>query len=147
MIEQVQIVQASEKDWEKILSLLISCDLPVSDLNQKSASQFLIATDRSELVGCVGYERCGDYALLRSLAVRQDYRRRGIAQKLTSEMECLCKSNGLNHVFILTTTAYDFATNQGFRVVERAHVPDEIRQTRQFSELCPCSAICMTKEI
>lgn len=145
MGDAILITQPTLGDFDKILSLLVCCNLPVSDLTQKDISRFLIATDRNDLVGTIAYESYGEYVLLRSLAVSQSYRHRGIARMLTSEMDALCKTIGFKKAFILTTTAYEFAKAQGFDVVDRADVPSEIRGSKQFSQLCPCSAICMVK--
>ena len=136
---------ATDADWPGIVALLSANQLPVSDLDAKRVDEFLLVKDERGLAGCIGSERWGAYALLRSLAVREDCRGRGMGKQLTSVRESRCKSAGVVAVYILTETAAKFAEKQGYRVVERRAVPEEIRSTKQFNGLCPCCAICMAK--
>lgn len=138
---------ATDADWPGIVALLSANQLPVSDLDAKRVDEFLVVKDERGLAGCIGSERRGAYALLRSLALREDCRGRGMGKLLTSEIESRCKSAGVVAAYILTETAAKFAERQGYGVVERLAVPAEIRSTKQFSGLCPCCAICMAKTL
>ncbi|HPT16362.1 MAG TPA: arsenic resistance N-acetyltransferase ArsN2 [Kiritimatiellia bacterium] len=142
-----RILPAAAADWPEIAALLAANHLPTADVDASRAGDFLVARDARGLAGCIGGERRGAYALLRSLAVREDCRGRGIGKRLTSEMELRCKSAGVQAAYILTETAAKFAEGQGYLVVERLAVPGEIRSTKQFSGLCPCCATCMAKTL
>ena len=46
---------------------------------------------------------------------------------------------------LLTETAEKFFRAIGYEVIDRRHVPEEIKQSAEFRSLCPASAVCMTK--
>jgi len=138
---------ATAADWPEIAALLAENRLPVADVDASRAGEFLVARDARGVAGCIGAERRGDCVLLRSLAVREDVRGRGIGKRLTAEMESRCQAAGATAAYILTETAVKFAERQGYGVVERLAVPAEIRSTKQFSGLCPCCAICLGKRL
>jgi len=48
---------------------------------------------------------------------------------------------------LLTTTAEKFFGTLGFTVVDRSKLPETIRKTNEFLNLCPTSAVCMTRRI
>ena len=141
------IAVATAADWPEIVALLAAHRLPTSDLDASRAGEFLVARDAQGVAGCIGAERRGSCVLLRSLAVREDCRGRGIGQRLTAEMEARCQAAGATAAYVLTETTAKFAERQGYGVVERLAVPAEIRSTKQFSGLCPCCAICLGKRL
>ena len=143
--DSLEIAKAA--DWPEIAALLAANRLPTADIDAGRAGEFLIVRDESGLVSCIGAERRGDGVLLRSLAVREDSRRRGIGTWLTAEMEARCRAAGAKAAYILTETAAKFAESQGYGIVDRLAVPVEIRNTKQFSGLCPCCAMCMGKKL
>jgi amino-acid N-acetyltransferase len=50
-------------------------------------------------------------------------------------------------MYLITHTAKDFFDRQGYCSIDRTTAPDAIKQTDQFSGLCPTSAVVMTKRI
>jgi amino-acid N-acetyltransferase len=46
---------------------------------------------------------------------------------------------------LLTETAEKFFRAIGYEVIDRRHVPEEIKQSAEFRSLCPASAVCMSK--
>ena len=138
---------ATAVDWPEIAALLAANRLPTADVDASCAEEFLVVRDARGMAGCIGGERRGRCVLLRSLAVREDCRGRGIGKRLTAEMEARCKFAGIAAAYILTETAVRFAESLGYGVLDRLAVPEEIRSTKQFGGLCPCCAICMSKEL
>ncbi len=134
-------------DWPNIIGLLQAFNLPTADLESGTVSQFLVAEEDEKLIGCIACERRGEDALFRSLAVRVASQNQGTGGMLMSKMADLCKRLGVKRAFILTISAAQFAQKHGFRVIERSSVPMEIKQTEEFRTLCPCTAICMAKEL
>jgi amino-acid N-acetyltransferase len=53
----------------------------------------------------------------------------------------------LQEVYLITTTADHYFDRYGFAPVNREHVPEAIQQTRQFSGLCPSSAVVMKRNL
>jgi len=131
---------------EGIIALLSSEKLPTSDL-PVSLENFLATIENDELVGVIGLERYGDYGLLRSLAVRSDYRNQNVAGKLVDEIEKLAESESLKAIFLLTETAPDYFSRKGYKIIARSEMPAEVQQSSEFSHVCPQSAIAMKKDL
>ncbi len=53
----------------------------------------------------------------------------------------------MNCLYLLTTTAKDFFNKEGYIVVNRDEVPEPIKNSSEFSSVCPSTAIVMKKEI
>jgi amino-acid N-acetyltransferase len=134
--------RASPSDRPHIATLLGSCSLPVEDL-PSDLPDFFTATHGSELVGTIGLEIFGPAALMRSLAVVPGWRGRGLARRLWDQARAHALSSGVQEVFLLTTTAEPIFFRWGFRRTSRELAPPEIRNTSEFTTLCPASAAFM----
>jgi amino-acid N-acetyltransferase len=129
-----------------ITAILSAEKLPVDDLPE-TLDNFFVATEEGQLTGVAGIEIYGDYGLLRSLTVRPDYRRMGIAGKLIESIENLAALKGLKELYLLTETAPAYFAAKGFQKITRDKVPDEIKKSSEFSHVCPLSATVMKKSI
>jgi amino-acid N-acetyltransferase len=58
----------------------------------------------------------------------------------------LSSEKKLQEIYLITTTAAPFFEKQGFLQVDRARVPEAIRQTAQFTGGCPATATVMFRE-
>jgi N-acetylglutamate synthase-like GNAT family acetyltransferase len=77
----LNISKAGPEMTEKVAKLVESANLDTTYLPQ--ANPLLIVTnEQNEAVGCVGLERRGDIVHLQSLAVRVEYRKKGIGSVL-----------------------------------------------------------------
>ena len=139
-------IKAASNHRESIIAILESEGLPAGDLPQ-TLDTFLIATGDNDLNGVIGLEVYGDYGLLRSLAVKLAFRNRNIAGKLVAQIETLATSKGLKSIFLLTETAPDYFARKGYEKITRSEVPEEVRQSTEFSHVCPQSAIVMKKDL
>jgi len=142
----VSYAPAGDQDVESIVSLLKTNNLPVSDLGV-GHRMFLVAHSAGKVVGCVAVELYGDSGLLRSLAVDNGFRGKGIGQKLVAEAENWSVDNGLKSLYLLTTTAAGFFPKIGWNITERSLVPDSISLSTEFASVCPSTAVCMHKII
>jgi SAM-dependent methyltransferase len=52
-------------------------------------------------------------------------------------------SEGLQDLYLLTTTAADYFRRFGFEVIERAEVPAAVQQSCEFASICPSTATVM----
>ena len=129
---------AKPKDLAAVASLLELCKLPANDLE---AHDFIIAVDKNRVVGCVGIELEGP--LLRSLAVDPESRGKGIANGLCSRLLQHAERQGIQEIYLLTDSADRFFEKIGFQKVARDDAPEWIRKHKQFTTLCPSSAIVM----
>ncbi len=137
---------ATTLDRVAVRHLLLDSRLPVDDL-ETAAIEFIVATDVSGLSGVVGLERFGDGGLLRSLAVRDDQRGRGIGEHLVKAVEARASSLGLRHLVLLTETAAPFFSKRGYVVFARDKVPSAVQRSAEFHSICPASATCMLKSL
>jgi len=142
----VNYTMANEENVEAIVTLLKTNNLPVSDLNT-SHRIFLVALSDEKTVGCVAIENYEDAGILRSLAVNNDYRGKGIGQKLVAEAESWSRENGLKNLYLLTTTAAGFFPKMGWENTERITVPESVGKSSEFASICPLIAVCMHKTI
>ena len=131
---------------DDVIALLSSEKLPTDDL-PATLKNFLVVTENEELIGVVGLETYGRYGLLRSLAVRPDYRNQSIASKLVEQIEKLALTEELKSIFLLTETAPDYFTRKGYHIIIRTEIPAEVQQSSEFSHVCPQSAIPMKKDL
>ncbi len=136
------IVRLRSRDLARLESLLRSNHLPTEDCVEQ-AQNFYGIFDEDDLVATAGLEPTAKYALLRSVVVQERYRDRGLARVLSEFLINQADSEGKKAVYLLTETAETYFENLGFSKVDRAQVPFEITQTRQFTSLCPDTASCM----
>ena len=135
-----------EGDLDYVEALLTRDDLPVQDLATAPA-EFYYATADGERVGIGGLEGYGDIGLLRSVVVEAPKRGRGYGTLLCEALETAARDNDIETLYLLTTTASEFFAAEGYSTVERAIVPDTIRCTTEFEDLCPSTATCMRKSL
>ena len=107
----------------------------------------MVALIGEKLIGVVAVELYGEYGLLRSLAVNDEFRGLSIGKKLVAEAENWSINNGLKQLFLLTTTAADFFPKLGWEITERSAVPESVAASTEFASVCPSSAVCMFKNI
>lgn len=96
-----------------------------------------------ERVGVGGLERYGSDALLRSVVVEAPVRGRGYGTALCDALEDRARADGVEVLYLLTTTAADFFADRGYDEIPRERAPSPIRETTQFAERCPASATCL----
>ncbi|CAG5074485.1 Amino-acid acetyltransferase [Dyadobacter sp. CECT 9623] len=143
---KLQIDKAGPADKELVTSLLKEADLLTDDL-PAGLPNFLVARDEGTLVGVAGMELYSGVALLRSIAVSPDHQGKGIARKLVEQLLAGADTQGVEAVYLITTTADHYFDSYGFVVVKREQVPEAIQQTKQFSSLCPSSAVVMKRDL
>lgn len=142
----VTIESAYPADLAAILSLLAENGLPQAGL-QDHLETALVARAAQGVVGSAALELYGSAALLRSVAVAEPCRGRGLGQQLTQAALTLARQRRVTAVYLLTETAGDFFPRLGFKPVERNRVPDEVRGSLEFTTLCPDSALAMGRAI
>jgi amino-acid N-acetyltransferase len=142
----MKIYFAKPEDFPEIRELLKSAKLPVDDV-ENGIGHFLLARNDEQLIGCVGLQICGEDALLRSLAVSDKERNRGLGRALVQEILDYASRLKLRNIYLLTVTREDFFKKIGFDIADRTAAPDAIRATSQFSSLCPSTSVFMYKEL
>ena len=142
-ISRLEYLEAEMDDVEAIIGLLKNNQLPTSDLGSGKRLFFVARSDK-KVIGCVALEFYGTSGLLRSLAVSPSFRKNGVARKLLEKVLTESRNRGISQLFLLTTTAEKFFSNNNWSIIERSTVPQEVAQSTEFSSVCPSSAICMS---
>ncbi|WP_249684762.1 arsenic resistance N-acetyltransferase ArsN2 [Flavobacterium sp. CYK-55] len=140
------IQKAKTSQVKNIKCLLAEHNLPIEDVDAGKIKLFVV-THKQRIIGVVGVEEYQNIALLRSLAVDSKFRNHDLGKKLVNSIILYCKSNQIEALFLLTTTAERFFEKLGFEIIERAYVPQKIMQTKEFETLCPNTAIAMFKKL
>jgi len=130
-----------------VKQLLEEARLPTSDLTEAHLEHFLGCGENGALEGVVGLELYPPLALLRSLAVTPIFRSRGLGATLLAEAERYARSREVKEIYLLTTTAERFFARAGYERIPREAAPQAIRETQEFSSLCPASSAVMRKRL
>jgi amino-acid N-acetyltransferase len=131
----------------EVLRLLGEAGLPFSDLTPSHLEHFFGCGSEQAPSGVVGLEIHGAEALLRSLVVADSVRGQGYGTLLVAEAERHARECGVEHVYLLTTTAARFFESLGYVAVTRDEAPASIRATSEFSGICPASSVFMMKDL
>jgi amino-acid N-acetyltransferase len=134
---------ATDADLPGVERLLTESNLPLTGVRQ-ALKDFVVAEADGDLVGVAGLELCCDDALLRSVAVHPDWRSKGVGRALVTRAISDAEARGIRALYLLTTTAERYFPSFGFKKIERAEVPDAVRETDEFTTACPASAAVMT---
>ena len=137
---------ADETTIAYVESLLEANGLPAADVREKP-TWFYSGYNDGDRVGMCGLERYGSDDLLRSLVVEESARENGVGTALCAELEEIVRTNGIETVYLLTTTAAEFFDARGYTAVDRSEPPALTQQTSEFADLCPETAVCMRKSV
>jgi amino-acid N-acetyltransferase len=143
--KQIIITKASDSQRALVIALLQSEKLPVVDLPE-SLSNFFVASNNGQVVGAIGLEQYGNYALLRSMVVSNVFRNKNIASRLVEHLESYGRLLGVSAMYLLTETAPGYFEKKGYQKINREEVPAALQVSSEFSHVCPVSAIVMKKE-
>ena len=138
----LDVTLATADDLPAILELLDQAELPRDGL----AEHFdlaLVARDGDRLVGSAAIERYGDAGLLRSVAVDASYRNQGLGAQLVGAALDQARAQGMQTLYLLTTTAPDYFPRFGFHPIARDEVALAVHQSVEFTSACPASAVVM----
>ena len=120
-------------------------NLPTEDINP--GTQLFVIEENDSVIGTIAVEYNFDVALLRSLSVCEQKRNSGIGQMLVAFIENYVQKQGVQSIYLLTTTAEAFFSKKGYESVDRNVVPDFIKNTKEFSIICSASSTLMKKEL
>ena len=148
MYENFKPERAKISDYDSIVDLLRTTDLPPNGI-EPHLENFLVIRQPNEvagpefLIGSVGLEIYGESALLRSLAVHPDFQGTGLGTRLVNSIIELAKEKGITRLFLLTDTAEKYFVKKGFVVVTRDRVPEDMKQSIEFTTICTSSPSMM----
>ncbi len=146
MQETSTIQPANPQQRESIVHLLQSLQLPIADLPD-SLESFVVAEEDGAIIGVAGLELYGQFGLLRSVAVNPEHRNKQLGKKLVAAIEQKAASLKLSQIILLTETAKPYFEKLGYTLLQRNDVPEPVKQSSEFSHVCPVSAAVMRKQI
>jgi amino-acid N-acetyltransferase len=117
--------------------------LPFKDISLNGNIFLLYYDDEDNVIGSAGLEIYGEAGLIRSIAVSSKDRGKKLGTKIVDEMLLLARTKNLRSVFLLTETANEFFLKVGFQDFSRHDVPEAVKNSSEFSLVCPASAKCM----
>jgi amino-acid N-acetyltransferase len=133
---------AGREDFDSVVELLEASGLPTAGL-PPGLSDFYVAEHGRRLVGAIGLEPYGRAGLLRSAVVDPAFRGSGIGEALVRRVLDHARERGVAEIFLLTTTAERYFPRFGFAQIARDGVPRGVRDSVEFREACPASAVAM----
>ena len=142
----MKIREATSRDLDAVENLLSANDLPVDGVKENFSS-FVVAEDKGEIAGAIGLEKFGSVALLRSAVVSPEYRGSGIGRRLVEQVLEQASDEGIEELFLLTTTAEKYFPRFGFSSTTRSAVPAAAKASAEFQGACPDSAVVMTRRV
>ena len=146
-LDGMTIRAVTEEDMEAVGRLLEAADLPREGLADQWGPGYAVAVEDDVVVGAAGIERHGRYGLLRSVVADPRRRGRGIGEALVANRLAWAGTEGLDGVYLLTTTAAAWFPRLGFERVARDDLPLEIRESKEFASVCPASAVAMRSRL
>jgi amino-acid N-acetyltransferase len=140
-----RLIEDSE-GFEAFRALLKSSNLPADDLDFKK--DLLVGYfEGNILVGTGGLEVYDSYGLLRSLSVKLGIRGKSVGTNITEYLIDEAKRKRLKAIYLLTETARGFFLKRGFTDIPRDSVPEPLKASSEFSQVCPTSATAMVLDI
>ena len=144
--EPLRYRKAQPVDWPAIEALLRAAKLPVDDA-AGHLDTFTVGIAGTRLVAVGGFEPHGADVLLRSFATDAQAQGQGHGSALLRHVLAQARATGAGLAYLLTQPATAFFAHHGFAVTDRADAPPAIRATRQFTGLCPASAVLMARPL
>ena len=141
----IEIRSPRASDYLPVRQMLVDATLPVNDFAPEHLA--FVASDDGKPVAAIGCEKLGDVWLLRSLVVATGQRSRGLGAKLVAALEADASEQGVGEIWLLTIDADGFFESLGYRRRERDQAPEVIQGTAEFSDLCPASAVLISKSL
>jgi amino-acid N-acetyltransferase len=135
---------ATPGDLKGVLDLLRGHALDLSGVRETFAD-FLVAEEGGALVGSIGLEIHGAYALLRSAAIVPGRAGGGIGSTLVARIVDHARGRGVKGLYLFTTEAAGFFERHGFSRIDRTEMPPVLQATKQFTHACGATAIAMVR--
>lgn len=132
---------------QKVIDLLSNEGLPIQDLSAQGETQFFSCGDQDSPDGVIGLEIHGRHGLLRSLVVSNTAQNQGCGRVLVDRVETAARDARLEDIYLLTTTAENYFGKLGYELCCREDVAEPIKNSAEFSSLCPDTATVMKKSM
>jgi amino-acid N-acetyltransferase len=146
MTSALQSTRVSPAGLAALAQALREAGLPEDDVALPARVFYAFHLD-GQHIGYAGLEAHGSAALLRSVLIAPQHRKRGLGSLVVGEMERLARDSGIESLHLLTTNQAPFFERIGYLPTPRQLAPAEIAATAQFKSLCPASASYLRKTL
>ncbi|MEO7734672.1 MAG: GNAT family N-acetyltransferase [Kofleriaceae bacterium] len=143
----ISLGRPTSDELAAIEALVRRAGLPADVVRDRFPDAYTVARRDGEVVGVAALEAHDGSGLLRSVAVAPAERGRGTGIALVSDRLAMAWAHGLDHAYLLTTTAAPLFRRFGFTGVDRASAPAGLAASPEFAGLCPSSATCMRLDL
>ena len=144
MMESIR--SARPEDEVDVLALLAEAGLPTAEVREW-LPRYIVAEAGGRIVGVAGLEVHGSDGILRSVVVDPSHRGEGLGGRLAATVIATARQAGLRRLYLLTETAAEYFPRHGFRAIDRSEASDAVRESVEFSEACPDSAVAMVLDL
>ncbi|MDI9357114.1 MAG: arsenic resistance N-acetyltransferase ArsN2 [Chitinophagaceae bacterium] len=145
-MNEIKYKTANLKDIPQIQKLLNKYQLPYEDVIT-SKVLFIIALANGQIIGCIGMEKKENNGLLRSFVVEERFQKQGVGNELFKISLDEARKEKTKVMHLLTTTAETYFCKKGFVKTNRNEAPKDIKETAEFSKLCPSSSVYMNLDL
>jgi glycerol-1-phosphatase len=142
---------AGPADVQSLVQLLVAAGLSADGVDGRLDETIVSdepgpdGTPRLTATACL--QEVEGFAILRSVAVRDDLRANGLGMLATAAAVGRARELGATHISLFTETATAFFARLGFRAVERDALPEPVARSRHAAEECAASATAMVLEV
>lgn len=140
------IRSARPEDEAGVVALLTEAGLPLDEVREW-LPRYVVAEDDGTVVGVAGLEVHGRDGVLRSVVVEPARRGSGLGGRLAATVIASARQAGLRRLYLLTTTAEDYFPRHGFRRIDRDDATPAVRESVEFRDACPDSAVAMVLDL
>ena len=139
--ERPRIVAATFEADSDLASMLRTVDLPLP--TEADAVSMLKAYLGGELVGCVGFGRYAQAAVLHSLVVIREAKGEGVGRALVQSVVERAQRAGLRHVYLATTDTARYFGYLGFLPVARTAIAADVLASPELAQYAAGEATYM----
>ena len=138
------ITKVITQDLLEVQTLLKLVELPIEGVKEHFQNFFIVRNDKMT-IGCIGIEIYGNVGLLLSVAIHPSFQGKGLGQQMVSKMEEYSAEKGLRNIYLLTDTVEKFFLKLGYLLISRDEADPRVKQSIEFTTLCPSSPVMMKK--
>jgi N-acetylglutamate synthase-like GNAT family acetyltransferase len=144
IVADMKIRNATSSDFPAVEKLLLASKLPVEGVRD-NFSTYIVADEEGAIAGAIGFEKYGPAALLRSAVVSPANRGTGVGRRLVERLLQRATEEGIDDLYLLTTTAENYFPKFGFAPTTRSAVPESVKASAEFRGACPETAVVMSR--
>ena len=138
----MELSVARESEYEAADTLVAASGLPLDDLDQCRATQFVLR-DGASIIATSTLEIRGEDAILRSVAVDSARRGERLGERIVAHAIDQAQTSGLRALYLLTETAEGFFPRFGFTREPRENAPPAIQASAEYCSVCGPAAVAM----